>query len=94
METYQNYQGWTLTKETNEIVGPSEALKMRRQVVAIMRADNVDPKVYRTLALQADGFGATMDETLLFDWSHVRDSSPQAIQRMWFKAKELGLVTG
>lgn len=26
-----------------------------------------------------NGFGATQDLTLLYDWSHVRDSSPEAI---------------
>ena len=29
-----------------------------------------------------DGFGQTTDPDLLFDWSHVRDSSDQAVTAM------------
>jgi hypothetical protein len=37
----------------------------------------------------ADGFGKTSNPDLLWDWSHVRDSSDSAIDLMYARIQEL-----
>lgn len=37
-----------------------------------------------------DGFGETTDPDLLWDWSHVRDSSPPAVSAMAGALRRLG----
>jgi hypothetical protein len=42
-----------------------------------------------------DGFGKGItDPNLIWDWSHVRDSSPEAVTAMANKIKELAGVKG
>ena len=48
----------------------------------------LEPRERRALRMEADGFGSLRGyrgkgkETMLADWSHVRDSSPEAVARM------------
>lgn len=44
----------------------------------------------RTLA---DGFGRSANPEILWDWSHVRDSSPSAVAAMYAYLKREGLLT-
>lgn len=58
---------------------------IRTLVVNTMRGDDLTPEAWREAYLMADGFG-TVDlkfaEEQCWDWSHVRDSSPDAFKRM------------
>ena len=81
--------------ETNTIIERVEDDRSRMMSYMHYRGENrwrLTDAQWKSIYLMADGFGVINEawaRDQAWDWSHVRDSSPQAIERMWFAISQL-----